>query len=447
MADSATEENQEHIIMNVTNYQIKIPNSIVSKVFRIALEQRGNFFHNIRLAFKRELETIFENHGLHVNSNTELSSANLLRNNNFIEDRIVTKYTGYNKDVLVKIDAKFCAQYGHDDYSIEAINYIDREFRNFPSLLPFKEITNYFLGNILVLVDNKNYGISISAEEGLNITGYTFDISSKKKKSYICLLGVHFSYELLLPIFKDFFTDCTHPKDSLDEIRVDNTFFPVTFICRRCGKILTCSCFEEYLCIKNGLTVQHIDIGVKSGICHLCTGNVPNQTYLSSPMPSAFLLRYMPYHYLFSLRKHGKFIFSQNFSQDKEYREIENEVREQFGYPKIGEKWISETILYKIVRILFPSLEVIHHYRGKELEGLEIDVWMPELKVGIEYQGVQHFEVIEHWGGIDGLRKRSANDKKKKILCKSLGYNLIEFRYDENLTEDKLRKKLEPYLR
>lgn len=425
--------------MDATNYRIEIPNSIVNKSFRVALKQRGDFFHNIRLAFKQELEAIFQKHGLHVNADMEVGSTNFLKNENFFEEKVIIKHTGYKKDICIEIDAKFCARYGHDDYSLKALNYTDREFCNFPSLLAVKEIINFSLGNILVFVENKNYEISIGLEEGLNITGYTFDISSKKKRSYICLLGIHFNPELLLPIFKDFLIDCVHPEDSLDEIRISNAFFPVTFICRRCGKILVCSCFENYLNIKNGLTVQRNDIEVKKHICHLCTGNVPNQIYPCSPMPSTFLIRYMPYHHLFSLRKYGKFVFS----QDKEYREIENEVREIFGYPRIGERWISETLLYKMVQVFFPSLEVVHHYRGKELEGLEIDIWIPELKVGIEYQGIQHFEVINHWGGEDGLKKRTENDKKKKKICKSLGYNLIEFRHNENLTEEKLRKKLE----
>lgn len=350
------------VFMNTTNYRIKIPNSIVSKSFRVALEQRGNLFHNIRLVFKRELEAIFEAHGLYVDSHAELGSTNFLRNNNFFEEKTIVKHTGYKKDTRIEIDAKFCARYGHDDHSLKAINYTDGEIYNFPSLLAVKEIINFSLGNILVFVENKNIEISIDLEEGLNITGYTFDISSKKKKSYICLLGIHFDSELLLPIFKDYLIDCVHPVDSLDEIRIGTAFFPVTFICRRCGKILTCSCFEEYLDIKNGLTVKS-DMEVKNGICHLCTGNIPNQEYPCSPIPSAFLIKYMPYHHLFSLKKHGKFIFS----QDIEYRVIENDVREAFEYPKIGEKWISETILYKIIRVLFPSLEVVHHYRGKEL--------------------------------------------------------------------------------
>ena len=99
---------------------------------------------------------------------------------------------------------------------------------------------------------------------------------------------------------------------------------------------------------------------MNNSTCHLCAGNTPNEEYLCSPMPSVFILRYMPYHLLFSLKKHGKFIFS----QDREYREIENEVREIFGYPRVGEKWILEILLYKMVQVLFPSLEVVHHYLG-----------------------------------------------------------------------------------
>lgn len=423
--------------MNTINLRITIPNNILRKSLLFALGQRGDFFHNIRLAFKRELEAIFHEHGVYLYSDAELGHINFLKNDNFFEEKIISKYTGYKKDIRIEIDAKFCARYGCDDYSLKAINYTDGEACNFPSLLAVKEIINFSLGNFLVFVKNENYGISIELEEGLNIAGYTFDISSRKKKSYVCLLGVHFDSKLLFPIFKDFLIGCAHPEDCVDEIRIGTAFFPVTFICRRCGQILTCSCFEEYLDIKNGLTVN-IDMEVKNGICHLCTGNIPNQEYPCSPTPSSFLIKYMPYHHLFSLRKHGKFIFS----HDENYRELENEVRDAFGYPKIGEKWITETLLYKMVQVLFPSLAVINHYRGKELEGLEIDVWIPDLKIGIEYQGIQHFEVIEHWGGEDGLRKRKENDAKKKKICKSLGYKLIEFRYDENLTEEKIKKKL-----
>ncbi|NMF57906.1 PDDEXK family nuclease [Pseudanabaena yagii] len=428
------------------NYVIKIPKEIVEISFRNALSYpkitRGNFFSDIRKAFKAELETLFEKQGIIVNRNQSLGYTNFSKNSNLFNMSPITKVINSKKDILVKIDAVFCAGYGHDDYSLRAINYIDREMLALPSLLPFRAVENFSLGNIAILIENKNYQIAIETDEGINLAGYTYDISDRKRKSYICLLGIHFSKDIILNIFQESTIQCNHLPEILDEIRIDNSFFPVTFICRNCGKVLTCSCFEEYLNIKNGLTVRGIDITVKENICHLCTGDIPRQEYLCSPTPSAFLKRYMPYQYLFSLKKYRTFIFP----TQKEYKEIENEVREAFNYPKIGEKWISETILYKMVQVLFPSLDVIHHYRGKELEGLEIDIWIPSLKIGIEYQGIQHFEIIEHWGGEDGLRKRKQNDQKKKELCKSLGYKLIEFRYDENLTEKRLQNKLKSIL-
>lgn len=92
--------------------------------------------------------------------------------------------------------------------------------------------------------------------------------------------------------------------------------------------------------------------------------------------------------------------------------------------------------------MLFSDYEVIHHYRGTELQGLELDIWLPDLKLAIEYQGEQHYNVIEHWGGKEGLEKRIANDKKKRGLCKSLGYHLIEVKYTEEISEQLVRKKV-----
>mgnify|MGYP006291484435 CR=1 FL=1 len=424
--------------MNKPKYHVYLNNNIIEKSFSAALKKRGNFFSNVRLTFKREIELIFQEQGININSEKMLASSNLDKNHNIIEKKIVTKYTGYSNDTKIYIDSKFCAKYGHDDYSIKALNYIDREYCDFPSLLPFIKIENFFLGNILILVDNGNYKICIDTEQGLDIIGYTFDISAKKRKSYVCLLGVHFDHALLQALYNKYLQKCSHDVDSLDEIRINTSFFPITFICRTCGKIFTCSCFKDYLNINSGLVVRRDDIEVKSNICHLCTGNIPTIQYPCSPTPSSFLLRYMPYHHLISLRKYGRFIFS----QDKEYKNIENEVRVLFGYPEIGESWFTETMLYKLIQFLFPSLEVIHHYRGAELEGLEIDIWIPELKVGIEYQGIQHYKVVEHWGGKEGLLKRVENDKKKKGICNVLGYMLIEFHHNETLTEEFVVNKL-----
>jgi len=92
--------------------------------------------------------------------------------------------------------------------------------------------------------------------------------------------------------------------------------------------------------------------------------------------------------------------------------------------------------------MIFPDNEIIHHYRGIELEGLELDIWLPDYQLGIEYQGEQHYNMVEHWGGKEGLEKRIANDEKKKRLCKKLGYHLIEVKYTEEISEELVRKKV-----
>ena len=146
--------------------------------------------------------------------------------------------------------------------------------------------------------------------------------------------------------------------------------------------------------------------------------------------------RYLPYSWLFSIKNNHR----------GDVRETENELRRHFGYPEIGKSWITETILYNLVCVLFPGYEVIHHYRGRELEGLELDIWMPGPKIGIEYQGEQHYVVVGHWGGKAGLEKRQANDRKKRKLCKAQGYHLIEFKHSEDLTEKLVKGRIEKIL-
>jgi len=121
---------------------------------------------------------------------------------------------------------------------------------------------------------------------------------------------------------------------------------------------------------------------------------------------------------------------------------LENEVRAKLGYKPIGEGWTSETTLFYTVQSLFPNATVLRHYRPDFLQGMELDVFIQELSIGIEYQGVQHFEPVEHWGGMESLKELQARDKNKRELCQSLGIRLIYFRYDEDLNSESVSAKL-----
>ena len=106
------------------------------------------------------------------------------------------------------------------------------------------------------------------------------------------------------------------------------------------------------------------------------------------------------------------------------------------------QKWITEVHIYRIVRQLFDADEVVFHYRGKELQGLELDIWVPKYALGVEYQGEQHFRPIDFFGGKSALEKRKKNDARKRRLCRMLNYTLIEFRYDESLSDSAIAAKI-----
>ncbi|WNF35694.1 hypothetical protein RJD24_14700 [Bacillaceae bacterium IKA-2] len=135
---------------------------------------------------------------------------------------------------------------------------------------------------------------------------------------------------------------------------------------------------------------------------------------------------------------------------DKRHRKIntiiENEVRLRFDHKKIGEAWTSETILYNIVERLFPQMTLKRHYRPKILDYLELDIFIEEFNIGIEYQGIQHFKPIKHWGGKPALKKTKERDNKKKDLCQKHGIKLVYFNYNEELSEEFVNNRLVEHL-
>ncbi len=121
---------------------------------------------------------------------------------------------------------------------------------------------------------------------------------------------------------------------------------------------------------------------------------------------------------------------------------IHNEVRLKFGHKRLGESWTTETMLFYIVKSIYPEYHIRRHYRPNFLEGLELDIYIEEINTGIEYQGIQHFQPVEHWGGQAAFAKLIERDKRKKALCQSLSIRLIFFDYNENLNNDLVSERL-----
>lgn len=111
----------------------------------------------------------------------------------------------------------------------------------------------------------------------------------------------------------------------------------------------------------------------------------------------------------------------------------------------IGEKeqcWENEKQMIKIIRELYPKHEVKTHDRTT-LDGLEIDCYIPELKLGFEYNGKQHYEHVKIFHKtIEDFKKQKERDIEKMKRAKNKGIKIITIRYDEAVIKDVLSKKL-----
>lgn len=104
----------------------------------------------------------------------------------------------------------------------------------------------------------------------------------------------------------------------------------------------------------------------------------------------------------------------------------QNEFRVSKGLPKIGEGWISETELYQNLKTHFSYCKVLQHGKTKWLGNQHIDIWFPQLNIGVEFHGKQHFEPVKHFGGIEAFIKNQERDLRKKELFKANNTTLIE---------------------
>ncbi len=231
---------------------------------------------------------------------------------------------------------------------------------------------------------------------------------------------------------------------------------------------------------KNENIIKHINF--KNKLCHECNKTTPSYRYCHEMYGEAFKQNYGWYikkqgyewgmgtnrinkelcpqeildlleigheEYFQMIRDNEEFT-EEMYELKKKYQKqqrkikniIENEVREKFGHKKVGEAWTSETILFYIIESLFPENTILRHYHPDFLDGLELDIFIKELNIGIEYQGIQHYQPVKHWGGQEALEKLQERDKRKKKICDSLGIKLIYFNYDENLDNDFILNKI-----
>jgi len=78
------------------------------------------------------------------------------------------------------------------------------------------------------------------------------------------------------------------------------------------------------------------------------------------------------------------------------------------------EKWLEEQLT-----LLYPNLDI--HFNRKDTIGSELDIYIPELNIAIELNGIFHYEPIY---GKDKLNQIQENDISKSKICHDLKIDL-----------------------
>jgi len=89
------------------------------------------------------------------------------------------------------------------------------------------------------------------------------------------------------------------------------------------------------------------------------------------------------------------------------------------------------------------NINFISQYKFNECRyknPLPFDFYLTDLNICIEYNGIQHYEVNEFFGGEDGYKQRVRNDNIKIYYCHNNKVKLVTIKYDSDIQEELLLK-------
>src|SRR5690606_28236197 len=98
----------------------------------------------------------------------------------------------------------------------------------------------------------------------------------------------------------------------------------------------------------------------------------------------------------------------------------------QIGFRK------GEVLAWACLSELIPARDWRLNNRPAELEGLELDIWRPSLKLALEHHGAQHYGPRDCSDkAIASFAERQSYDAHKRGLCRKLGITLLEMKYSD----------------
>ncbi|MCQ2501407.1 MAG: hypothetical protein MJ117_08695 [Lachnospiraceae bacterium] len=107
-------------------------------------------------------------------------------------------------------------------------------------------------------------------------------------------------------------------------------------------------------------------------------------------------------------------------------------------------RWVTEQKMFCIIHDHYP--DAVFQYKPDWLRGQSVDVYIPSIKVAVEYQGLQHYSPVEFFGGREALYDNQKRDLRKKMRCEQQQVRLIYWDYYEPVTEEWFLSFMKPQI-
>lgn len=114
---------------------------------------------------------------------------------------------------------------------------------------------------------------------------------------------------------------------------------------------------------------------------------------------------------------------------------------EKIEYSKPEYRWKTEEYVYKIVKKYYKQYGVIYQHRPLFLHSsiggqMSYDIFISGLNIAVEYQGKQHFEPVDYFGGEEAFKRVQIRDAEKKQLSEENGVHLVYINHWDVVTPD-----------
>lgn len=207
-----------------------------------------------------------------------------------------------------------------------------------------------------------------------------------------------------------------------DESEYKNIYTPISYICKKHGKkcisagmmIEGCGCKEcgyEKNAINRTLTPEHI----KEEIEKFNENKLINpEDYVGAKVRNLKILCNC-----------GE-IYTTSFN-DYSSRDTAKRCSKCNGKISNGEYKINNILINYSIN--FVAQKVFENCRDKK--PLPFDFYLPDYNLAIEYDGKQHYEPVEYFGGENGFKYTIHHDKIKNKYCKDNGIKLLRISYME----------------